>query len=404
MAVYLDRIRVGTAIPQALLLVKALAEHLHDLTVAGGIVVVEHTGLQLFDDQTAVLLGLVVDLVGQLCGLRAFLRRILEHTDTLNADILQELTQLGKLVLGLTRQTDDQACTQYKPRNTLAHILDQPGKFRAVTRTVHGTQNTLRDMLQRNIQILYDFRLIRNHVDQLVRNLVGIEIVQTNPGKVHLAQLAQQLGQQALMLGQVHTVLGDVLRDDDQLLNACVRERTRFLEQRCHLTAAVTAAQLGDDTVRAGVRAALRNLKVCGVRGCQAVTAAVECSRGHIGHIRRLLPLERRIGRVHDVIIAARSAEYVDLGQLSAHLVSIALHQTAGHDQTLHISGLLVLGGLQNGFDSLGLSGFDEAAGVDNANVCFGHILGDLPACVPQPGQHMLAVHEVFRAAERNKS
>ena len=51
-----------------------------------------------------------------------------------------------------------------------------------------------------------------------------------------------------------------------------------------------------------------------------------------------------------------------------------------------------------------GLGGLDEAAGVDNANVCFGHILGDLPACVPQPGQHVLAVHEVFRAAERNKS
>ena len=125
MAVHLDRIRVGTAIPQALLLVKPLAEHLHDLTVAGGIVVIEHTGLQLFDDQTAILLGLVIDLVGQFCSFRAFLRRILEHTDALNADILQELTEFRELVLGLARQTDDQACTQHKARNTLAHILDQ---------------------------------------------------------------------------------------------------------------------------------------------------------------------------------------------------------------------------------------------------------------------------------------
>lgn len=142
-------------------------------------------------------------------------------------------------------------------------------------------------MLERNIEVLYDFRLVCDNVDQLIGDLVGVEVMQANPGEVQLAQLAQQIGQQALVLGQVHAVLGDVLRDNDKLLDACLGECTRFFEQGRHLAAAVASAQLGDDAVGAGVRAALCDFEISGVGRGQAAASAIERRRGHIGHVGR---------------------------------------------------------------------------------------------------------------------
>ena len=259
-------------------------------------------------------------------------------------------------------------------------------------------------MLERNIEVFYDFRLVCDNVDQLIGDLVGVEVMQANPGEVQLAQLAQQIGEQALVLGQVHAVLGDVLRDNDKLLDACLGECTRFFEQGRHLAAAVASAQLGDDAVGAGVRAALCDFEISGVGGGQTAAAAVERRRGHIGHVGRLLTLERRVCRVYDVVVAAGAAENVDFGQFLAHFVRVALHEAAGHDQTLHAAGLLVLRGFEDGLDGLGLGRFDKAAGVDHANVRLAHILGNLPACLAHQGEHMLAVHQILGAAERNKS
>ena len=116
------------------------------------------------------------------------------------------------------------------------------------------------------------------------------------------------------------------------------------------------------------------------------------------------MPAERSICRVHDVLIAARAAERVDLGQLGFHLFRVALHQAARHDQTFHPAGLLVLRHVEDGLDGLTLGGLDEPAGVDHAHVGLGHVLGNLPARRAQQGEHVLAVDQVFGAAERNQS
>ena len=369
-----------------------------------GVIVVEYAGLKLLDDETAVLLGLGVDLVGHFGGFRALLGRVFEHADALDGGILEKFAQLSEFIIGLAGQADDQARAQHETRDAAAHILDEGGELRTVARTVHRAQDALRNVLERNIEVFYDLRLLSDDVDELVGDLVGVEVVQTDPCEIHFAQLAQQLGEQALVLRQVHAVLGDVLRDDDELLYACIAQRTRLLEQRRHLAAAVASAQLGDDAVGAGVRAALCDFEISGVGRGQTAAAAVERRCGHIGHVGRLLTLERRVRRVYDVVVAAGAAENVDFGQLAAHFVRVALHQTAGHDQTLHAAGLLVLRGLEDGLDGFGLCRFDEAAGVDHADVRLAHILRDLPARVAHQGEHMLAVHQIFGAAERNKS
>ena len=269
---------------------------------------------------------------------------------------------------------------------------------------MHGAQDALRHMLERDVQIVDDLGLGRDHVDQLVRDLIRVEVVQAHPAEIHFAQLPQQFGQQALVRGQVHPVLGDVLRDDDELLYARIAQRLRLLQQRVQRARAVRPAQLGDDAVAAAVGAALRDLEVGGVGRGQPVAAALERGGGHVRHVGRLVSAERGLRRVHDALIAACSAQRVDLGQLGLHFVRVALHQAAGDDQTLHFADLLVLRRVEDGLDGLALGGLDEPAGVDHAHVGLGHVLGDFPARRAQQGEHVLAVHQIFGAAERDES
>ena len=111
--------------------------------MARGVVVVQHARLQFLDDQAAVGFGLRVDLVGQPGGLGALLRRKLEHTHTLDLGLLQKAAQLGKFLLGLARQADDQAGAQHKAGDARAQILNQRGELFPVARAVHGAQDAL---------------------------------------------------------------------------------------------------------------------------------------------------------------------------------------------------------------------------------------------------------------------
>ena len=83
-------------------------------------------------------------------------------------------------------------------------------------------------MLDGNIQIFDDLRLVCQHVNQLFGHLVRIEIMHTHPDKaVDGAELLQQLRQLPLAV-QIDAVAARVLRNDDQLLDAAVRQILRF--------------------------------------------------------------------------------------------------------------------------------------------------------------------------------
>lgn len=131
-------------------------------------------------------------------------------------------------------------------------------------------------MLEGDVKVRQDLFFRCNGVDQLISELVGIHIVQTNPVEVHLAQLPQQLRQTAGAV-QVHAVSGDVLGDDDQLLHPILRQGVGFLQNVLRRTAPVLAPQLGDDAEGTVVAAPLGDLQVGQVirGGQQPLTALV---------------------------------------------------------------------------------------------------------------------------------
>ena len=132
---------------------------------------------------------------------------------------------------------------------------------------VHGLEHMVADVLDGNVQIFDDLRLVGDHLNELVADLIGIEIVQPDP--MHVldgTELGQELGQGALPV-EVQAVAGDVLGHDDELFHPGVHQVLGLLEDRFLRAAAELAPDEGDDAVSAAVVTALGNAQPSPVVG-----------------------------------------------------------------------------------------------------------------------------------------
>ena len=111
-------------------------------------------------------------------------------------------------------------------------------------------------------------------------------------------------------------------------------------------------------------------------------------------------------GGGEDAFELAGADDGVDLGNVGADLVAIALDQAAGDDEALGAAavGDLMLDHLKDGIDALLLGGVDEGAGVDDEDLGVFGALGQLGAVVVKQAHHDLGVDEVFGAAERDEA
>ena len=106
---------------------------------------------------------------------------------------------------------------------------------------------------------------------------------------------------------------------------------------------------------------------------------------------------------IDNVGIAACAEHGINFRQLLDNFLRIALHQTSGQRlRAFERTGLLELCRLQNRIDGLLLGGLDKAAGVDNGDIRLRHIIHDGHTGIRQLCQRVLAVHEIFRAAQRD--
>ena len=118
-------------------------------------------------------------------------------------------------------------------------------------------------MLDGDVQILDDLRLVGDGIDQLIIDLVGVEIVQPHPmDAVNLAQFPKQRCQKPLAAGKIRTVAAGVLRHDDQFLDPLACQNPCLIQHFVQPTAAESAPQRGDHAVSAMVIAALSDLQI----------------------------------------------------------------------------------------------------------------------------------------------
>ena len=129
--------------------------------------------------------------------------------------------------------------------------------------------------------------------------------------------------------------------------------------------------------------------------GKDAEGRACCCQRGRL-----------QAGSGQNAVQFARAEHRVHIRYISANLIAVAFDQAARNDQLLCAASVadLVIRHFQDRVDAFLLGRIDERAGVDDDDVGVLRGWSQLRTGVVQKAHHHLTIHQIFGAAERDKT
>ena len=180
------------------------------------------------------------------CAVCAFLLRVGESPHTLEACPFHKLYEFLEVFLCLAREANEQCCAQMQTRHLLADALYELHCLRLSNMAMHTCEHIVGDMLQSDVEILANVRLLTNNVKQFKRELVRISVVQTNPlHTLYICDVRDKVGDMTFAVN-VHSVVCQFLSDNLELLHATCHQLAHLLKYLLFRTAYVLA---GDNLV-----------------------------------------------------------------------------------------------------------------------------------------------------------
>ena len=249
-------------------------------------------------------------------------------------------------------------------------------------------------MLDRHVEVRHDARIARDHVEQTGGEAGAVQVEQAKPGNRRLREeLLEQLGQGGAVAA-VAPVVGKVLRHEVHFARALHLEQLRLAYHVLGAERAMLAAHERDGAEGAAVVAALADLEVAHVRafahrqpvaGMQQKLAADQTAR--------LQPRNQLVG--------LRGAQKeIDLGERLEEFSLVALDHAADGDEALQRAVRLEASGVDDGIERFLLGRIDEAAGVDDDELCVAEVIDGNGAEGGELREVALAVDGVLVATE----
>ncbi len=165
----------------------------------------------------------------------------------------------------------------------------------------------------------------------------------------------------------------------------------------------IRPADQRNGAVGAAVAASVGELDIGGIGGGGQHARRAEEAIALAGE-QRVRALVGLLNGGKQLLIGGHAHQQVDLGNFGAQIFTIALHEAARDDQHAAFSALFVFGHIENRVDRFFLCGEYEAAGVDDDDLGLARIGDNGVARLAEHAQHDLAVHAVFRAAQRHQT
>ena len=320
------------------------------------------------------------------CAVCAFLLRVGESPHTLEACPLHELYEFLEVFLCLTREANEQCCAQMQTRHLLADALYELHCLRLSNMAMHTCEHIVGDVLQSDVEILANVRLLTNNVKQFKRELVRISVVQTNPlHTLYICDVRDKVGDMTFAV-DVHSVVCQFLSDNLELLHATCHQFAYFLKYLLLRTADVLTSDNWYSTISTTAVATLANLYVGIVMRRSDMASTRACRLFGLAEVgKQLLEVELTIVLIH-------------LRNFLFELLLIALRETTHHEEFAYLSLLLCLNEFKDGVYALLLCVFNEAACIDNNNFALDalRIVGAMISSLPEECHQLLAVDKVL--------
>ena len=201
---------------------------------------------------------------------------------------------------------------------------------------------------------------------------------------------------------QILAVCGNVLCNDNNFLHAFFSQEFCFFHTAFNSTAAVRTAYHRDCTVVAAVGAAFGNLEISIVLWCGDNAFCCDVKVGLFAAAAYAVALYNSFHNVADFAVAANAHNCVNFWNITDDFVAVTFGKTACNNYFklwIFHSGFNCI---EDVFNCFFLCRGDKTAGIDDANISFGHIGCGCVTCFEQCVCKNICINLVFRAAKGN--
>src|SRR6266850_2776583 len=403
-AVDLGRLAGRAALPrERRVLARPVHEHVDDRADELGVTVESDPILRVLDDGGAFGRDFRVHLIGEVGRRRPAFGRAREHAEPVEARVVQERQQILERGGRLAREPDQHGGAQRDVGDRRAELADDLRHAPRRDRAPHRAQHAVVAVLHGHVHVRHDARA-RELVEHALVDVRGMQVHRPDPRHPRvLAQRQQQIADVAVA-GQVAPVGQRVLRDEDRLLHAALREAFHLRDDVAQRAAAMLAAELRNRAEGAAHVTAFGDLHV-GVRHL-----AREQARGRRvveiagrGRRRPVFPVGGLADEVDDALEAGGAEDRVDLRHLGQDLAAVTLGEAAGDDERAAGAALLELRQLEDRGHRFLARAVDERARVHDEALRLLRALDDRMAGGGQAPEHQLGVDLVLGAAQRGE-
>ena len=326
--------------------------------------------LELHEFAYAALLFLFGDGVAERMGWRVFLGGIGEASHAVEAGLEEELFQFLEFGFGFARIADNKGGADADVGDEVAELLQELQGLFAVDATIHGVEQAGVDVLEGDVDIVADVRMLSDGLNGVDGERGRVGVVEANPWGAALGGEEVEKVAESAAAVEVEAVVGGVLSDEDEFFGSIVDQLLRFEEDVFDGAGDVFATDEGDGAVGAAAVAAFGYFEV-GV-----VIGSGERAFGSKRFLRSGLSGDRQDSG-DELLPLVDTEPVVDLREFGAELIEVAFDETAGGNEctvavvvgmaTVEIFGLADL--FEEGVDGFFLGIADEAAGVEDDDV-----------------------------------